>query len=162
TSGADVIVAEGNIQGGDSSSSHARTGIGYLAALSPQPQVVVLTEARGTNFDTYIRELQSRTSYTWPGALPSDGPNSPWSGRRLRSSEDEGTVILTMLPVVDSSSTYLPYSDGYHSARALVRLAVSANGATVNVFGTHLQVGNASARYSSISYLKNWASNYSG
>jgi len=67
-----------------------------------------------------------------------------------------------MLPINDSSSTYLPYADGYHSARALVRVAVNVNGTNVNVLGTHLQVNDASARYNSMAYLKWWASNYSG
>ena len=72
-------------------------------------------------------------------------------GRKLTLiKEDEGTAVLTSLPVVGSSTTHLPYADSYHSARALVRLAVSVNGRTLQIFGTHLQPGNMSARYSSI------------
>ena len=160
--GSELIVAEWNIQVDDASSAHARTVIDYLAALSPQPQVIVLTEARGTQYNTYLNELQNRTPYTWQGVFLSECPPGAWSGSSCTSSEDEGTAVLTSLPVSGSSATYLPYADSYHSARALVRLAVSVNGTMVNVFGTHLQVGNAPARYNSMSYLKNWSSNFSG
>jgi endonuclease/exonuclease/phosphatase family metal-dependent hydrolase len=158
--GAEVIVAEWNMQVDDSSSAHARTVIDYLAALSPQPQVIVLLEARGTQYNTYLNELQNRTSYTWHGAFLSECPPGAWSGSSCTTSEDEGTAVLSSLPVVGSSATYLPYADAWHSARALVRLAVSVNGTTVQVMGTHLQVSNATARYNSMAYLKNWASNF--
>jgi endonuclease/exonuclease/phosphatase family metal-dependent hydrolase len=90
----------------------------------------------------------------------SECPRGAWSGSSCISSEDEGTAVFTSLPIVGSSTTYLPYADPYHSARALVRLAVSVNGTTVQVMGTHLQPGDATARYNSMSYLKNWASNF--
>ena len=157
-----MIVAEWNVQVNDSSAGHARQVIDYLAALSPQPQVIVLTEARGTQYNTYVSELQARTPYAWRGVFLSECPNGAWNGSSCTGSEDEGTAVFTMLPVVGQSTTYLPYADAYHSARALVRLAVSVNGATVNVFGTHLQVSNAPARNSSMAYLKNWASNFGG
>lgn len=160
--GSELIVAEWNIQVDDSGSGHARTVMDYLAAFSPQPQVIVITEAHGSQYNTYLNELQNRTSYSWTGVFLSECPPGAWNGSSCGWSEDEGTAIFTMLPVVGSSSTYLPYADGYHSARALVRLAVSVNGTTVNVFGTHLQVGDANARYGSMSVLKNWSSNYSG
>jgi endonuclease/exonuclease/phosphatase family metal-dependent hydrolase len=161
-SGTDLIVAEWNIQVNDSGSSHARTVIDYLMGLSPQPQVIMITEAHASQWNTYISELQSRSSYSWGGNFLSECPPGAWNGSWCSGSEDEGTAIFTMLPINDKSATYLPYADAYHSARALVRLAVSVNGTNVNVFGTHLQVDNASARYSSMAYLKWWSSNYSG
>ena len=42
-----------------------------------------------------------------------------------------------------------------------MRVAISVNGKTVQVLGTHLQPNNAPARYGSMSVLKNWASNFS-
>ena len=42
-----------------------------------------------------------------------------------------------------------------------MRLAITVGGKTVQVFGTHLQVGNMTARNASMSVLKNWASNFS-
>jgi len=159
--GTDLIVAEWNIQVDDSSSSHARSVIDYLMALTPQPQVIVITEAHASQYNTYINELQNRSSYNWAGNFLSECPLGSWNGW-CTGSEDEGTAIFSMLPINDSSATYLPYADSYHAARALVRLAINVNGANVNVFGTHLQVNNASARYNSMAYLKWWASNYSG
>ncbi|HMC70362.1 MAG TPA: carbohydrate-binding protein, partial [Mycobacteriales bacterium] len=160
SSGSDVTVVEWNIQVNDSSAAHARTVIDHLAALSPQPQVIVLIEARGTQYNTYLNELQNRTPYTWHGVFLSECPPGAWNGSSCTGSEDEGTAVLTSLPVVGSSTTYLPYADSYHSARALVRLALSVNGTTMQVMGTHLQVSNATARNSSMQYLKNWASNF--
>jgi endonuclease/exonuclease/phosphatase family metal-dependent hydrolase len=155
-----VIVAEWNAQVDDSSAAHARTIIDYVAALSPQPQVIVLTEVHGNLYDTYLNELQNRTSYTWHGVFQSECPPGAWNGSSCSTSEDEGTAVFTSLPVVGSSATYLPYADSWHSARALVRLAVSVNGTTMQVFGTHLQVGNATARSNSMAYMRNYASNF--
>ena len=64
-------------------------------------------------------------------------------------------------PIQNTSVGYLPWADAYHSARALVRAAISVNGGTVQVFGTHLQQGNATARASSMIALKNLAAQYS-
>ena len=156
----ELVVATWNVQVDDSSAAHARTVMDYLAALSPQPQVVVLTEVRGTQYNTYLNELQNRTSYAWQGVFLPECPPGAWSGSSCTTSEDEGTAILTMLPVAGSSTTYLPYADAWHSARALVRLAVNLNGVVTQVFGTHLQVNNATARNSSMAYLKNYAGNF--
>ena len=68
-------------------------------------------------------------------------------------SEDEGVGVFTSLPLVSASAIYLPFADGYHSARAAVRAAVGVNGVTVQVFGIHLQ-GQAVARYTSMTTLR--------
>ena len=73
--------------------------------------------------------------------------------------EDEGVGVFTSLPVVGASTAYAPYADNYHSARAVVRLAVSVGGRTLQVFGTHLQ-GVVAARNASMPWLRNWASNF--
>jgi endonuclease/exonuclease/phosphatase family metal-dependent hydrolase len=158
--GTDLIVAEWNIQVDDASAAHARTVIDHLAALSPQPQVLVLTEARASQYNTYLNELQLRTPYTWRGVFLSECPHGGWNGSSCISSEDEGTVVFTSLPVVGSSTTYLPYADAWHSARALIRLAVNVNGTTVHVLGTHLQPNNAAARNASMVYLRSYAANF--
>jgi endonuclease/exonuclease/phosphatase family metal-dependent hydrolase len=159
--GDEVIVATWNISVDDSSSSHAQTVIDYLAALSPQPQVIVIEEAHQFQYNTYINELLNRTGRSWSGAFQTHCPPGAWNGSSCTSSEDEGVGVFTSLPVLGSSAIYLPYADSWHSARAAVRLAVSVSGETVQVFGTHLQSDNAPARYASMTVLKGWAINYS-
>jgi endonuclease/exonuclease/phosphatase family metal-dependent hydrolase len=161
TGGTQISVAAWNIQVDDSSAAHATTVIDYLTALSPQPQVIVIEEAHKSQYSTYISELLNRTGLTWTGAFQTHCPLGAWTGSSCSSSEDEGVGVFSSLPVVSSSVSYLPYPDAYHSARGTVRLAVSVNGETVQVFGVHLQVNNAASRYSSMTYLKSWAANYS-
>ncbi|HUR34811.1 MAG TPA: carbohydrate-binding protein [Vicinamibacterales bacterium] len=159
--GTPVAVVTWNIQVNDSSSGHARTAMDYIAAMSPQPQVVVIQEAHKAQYNTYLDELQSRTGRTWAGAMLTHCYPGAWNGSTCTAPEDEGVAVFSSFPVIDSSTKWLPYADSYHSARAAVRLAINVNGTAVQVFGTHLQVGNASARYASMSVLKGWAGNYS-
>jgi endonuclease/exonuclease/phosphatase family metal-dependent hydrolase len=160
-SGTQISVVEWNVEVNDSSASHAQTVIDYLAALSPQPQVIVMAEAHKSQYNTYISELLNRTGLTWHGVFQTHCPPGAWTGSSCTGTEDEGVGVFTSLPVVDSSVTYLPYADAWHSARAAARLAVNVNGQTVQIIGLHLQVNNATARYNSMAYLKSWASNYS-
>jgi endonuclease/exonuclease/phosphatase family metal-dependent hydrolase len=156
--GSEVIVVQWNIEI-DSSDAHARTTMDYLAALNPQPQIIVIAEARSSAFNTYIDELQNRTGKTWRGAFHTHCPLGAWNGSSCTSSEDEGVGVFTTLPVLDSSGTILPYADQWHSGRAATRLVVSVNGIPLQVFGIHLQV-IPGPRYSSMAYLKSWASNF--
>ena len=156
-----VAVVTWNIQVNDTSAAHARTTMDYLAALSPQPQVIVIEEGYKWLFGTYLAELQARTGLTWQGAFQTHCPPNAWNGSTCTSTEDEGVGVFTSLPVLESSTAYLPYADNYHSARAVVRVAVNAGGRTLQVFGTHLQVGVASARNASMLLLRSWASNFS-
>jgi endonuclease/exonuclease/phosphatase family metal-dependent hydrolase len=159
--GTPVIAVAWNVQVDDSSSSHAQTAIDYLMNLSPQPQIVILEEAHQSQYNTYVSELRARTGQSWNGVMLTHCPPGAWNGSSCSGSEDEGVAVFSSFPVVDSGTQYLPYADAYHSARASVRLAVNINGVVTQVFGAHLQVGNASARYSSMAVLKNWASGYS-
>jgi endonuclease/exonuclease/phosphatase family metal-dependent hydrolase len=160
TSTAGVAVVTWNIQVNDSSAAHARTAMDQLAALSPQPQVIVIEEGRQTQVATYLSELQARTGVTWQGVFQPHCPLNAWNGSSCTVAEDEGVGVFTSLPIVGSSTTYLPYADGYHSARSAVRVAVNANGRTLQIFGAHMQ-GVAAARNSSMPVLKNWASGFS-
>jgi len=150
-----------NVQVDDSSSSHAQTVIDYLMNMSPQPQIVILEEAHKSQYNTYVNELRSRTGQSWNGVMLTHCPPGAWNGSSCSGSEDEGVAVFSSFSVVDSGTKYLPYADAYHSARASVRLALNINGVVTQVFGAHLQVGNAGARYSSMTTLKNWAGGYS-
>ena len=57
---------------------------------------------------------------------------------------------------------WLPFADALITRRrAAVRLAVNVNGTTLQVFATHLQSDNPTARYESMPLLKSWAAGYS-
>jgi endonuclease/exonuclease/phosphatase family metal-dependent hydrolase len=157
--GTELIVAQWNIEVNDSTDAHARTVMDDLAALSPRPQVIVIEEARLSLFNTYINELQNRTGQTWRGAFQTHCPLGAWNGTSCTSSEDEGVGVFTSLPVLDSSGTIMPYADQWHSGRGATRLVVNVNGIPLQVFGVHLQVA-AAPRYSSMAFLKSWASNF--
>jgi len=132
-----------------------------LASLNPQPRIIVLAEARQTQYNTYISELQARTGLTWNGIFQSHCPPGRWNGSSCTGSEDEGVAVLSSLPIQSTSSMFFPYADSWHSARAAVRMAVNVNGVTLQVFGVHLIPNDATARYNSMTLLKNWASNQS-
>ena len=157
---AGIAVVTWNVQIDDSSAAHARTVMDYLAALSPQPQVIVIEEGRQSQYATYINELQARTGLTWSGVFQPHCPSNAWNGSSCTVAEDEGVGVFTSLPIVGSSTTYLPYADAYHSARSAVRVAVNAGGRTLQVMGTHLQ-GWISPRISSMIAFKSWASGFS-
>jgi len=132
-----------------------------LASLNPQPRVVILEEARGSQYSTYVSELQSRTGLSWNGTFLSHCPPGAWNGSSCNGSEDEGVAVLSSLPIQSMSTMYLPYGDSWHSARAAVRVAVNAGGVTLQVFGVHLVPNDAQGRYNSMTVLKNWANNQS-
>lgn len=159
-SGTPVSVVTWNVQVNDSSATHARRVIGYLASMSPQPQVIVIQEAHKSQYNTYLDELQARTGRTWTGAMLTHCPLGSWNGSTCTTTIDEGVAVFSSFRVVDSSTKWLPYADPYHAARAAVRLAIDVDGVTVQVFGVHLQVGSASARNSSMTMLKAWGRNY--
>jgi len=156
----DVPVVTWNINVSDSSAAHAKAAMGYLMGLTPRPQIIVVQEARQSQFNTYLSELQARTGVSWSGVMKTHCPPGKWSGSACTGTEDEGVGVFTSLPLQNSSVLYFPYADAYHSARAAVRAAISVNGVTMQVFGVHLIPGNATARYSSMTTLKSTASNY--
>jgi len=158
--GTQVPVVTWNVQVNDPGAGHAQEVIAHIAAMSPQPQVVVLEEAHKSQYYTYLSALQSRTGRAWDGVMETHCAPGAWNGSWCSSAEDEGVAVFSSLPVVDRSTGFVGYADSYHSARAVARLAINVNGVVVQVFGTHLQVGSASARNGSMSVLKGWAGNY--
>lgn len=159
-SSATIPVVTWNVQVDDGSAAHARTVMRYLAGLSPRPRVLVIEEAHQSQYATYLDELRVQTGQTWSGAMLTHCAPGGWTGTTCTAPRDEGVAVLSSLPIIDSGTKWLPYADAYHSARAAVRVALDVNGTAVQVFGVHLQVGNASARNSSMSLLKAWAGGY--
>lgn len=159
--GTSISVVTWNIQVNDPSADHARAVMAQIAAMSPQPQVVVIEEAHRSQYGTYIDELQARTGRAWSGDMLTHCAPGAWTGSTCAAPEDEGVAVFSSFPVIDSSSRWLPYADAWHSARAAVRLTISVNNAPVQVFGVHLQPDYPSARNASMSVLKEWAAGYS-
>ena len=114
-----------------------------------------------SQFNTYLDQLRVRTGQTWQGVFQNHCPPGAWNGSSCNSSSDEGVAVFTSLSIVSTGTTFAGYADQWHSARGVARAAISVNGVTVQVISVHLpQV--ASARYSSMAYLKSYASRYSG
>ncbi len=158
--GTTVTVVTWNIHY-NANASYAQRAMDLLMALSPRPQVVIIQEAVRSQFNTYLERLKARTGQTWTGHFANHCPKGALSGSSCTSSEEEGVAVLTSLPVTSKSSRLLPYADAWHSARALVRVAVTVGGVQLQVFGTHLQPDQPAARYNSMSVVKSYAANYS-
>lgn len=156
--GANVSVVTWNAKIG-ASDSRARGTIDALMNLSPRPEILILQEVHRSLYAVYIEQLRARTGQGWQGVFQNHCPPGAWNGTSCTSSEDEGVAVFTSLPVVGTSTGFLPYSDQWHSARGFARAAVNVNGIVTHVFSVHLQ-SVASSRYSSMSYLKSVASNY--
>jgi endonuclease/exonuclease/phosphatase family metal-dependent hydrolase len=163
--GTSVVIADWNIQVSDST-GHAQTVIDTLMALNPRPQIIILQEAYKSLYNTYVDRLNSVTGMSWSGVFKTHCPPGAWNGSSCTGQEEEGVAIFSSLPVSDTLGIHLPYSDCYHSARALAHATVSVNGVPLHVFGTHLQTGGCGneqqARYNSMSMIKSFAANYSG
>ncbi len=156
----DVTVVTWNLHV-DSSAAHARSVMDQIAAMNPQPQIVIVEEASRSVYQTYIDELQARTGKTWQGAFQTHCPSGAWNGSSCTRTEDEGVGVFTSFRIVDSSSKYLPYADAWHSARASVRAAIDVGGIVVQAFAVHLQPNDATARRNSIAVFKTWSGAYS-
>jgi endonuclease/exonuclease/phosphatase family metal-dependent hydrolase len=88
--------------------------------------------------------LNQRTGHTWRAVF---APHKGGSG--------EGTLILTRLPIVSSStSNYL--------SRGFARATVKVGTVNVNVFSAHLSWSPTSYRTSQLNHLMNWAAQFSG
>jgi endonuclease/exonuclease/phosphatase family metal-dependent hydrolase len=164
TSGTTLPVATWNLKI-DTTSTHARVAMDTLMAIGPRPEVIAIQEADSAMFSTYIDELQQQTGKTWYGAFATHCEPGKWNGSSCTTAWYQGVGIFSTHPILNSSSTLLPYADCWTSARAALRAAISVNGTTVQVMTTHLQTGSctdvATARYNSMAKLKSWASNYS-
>jgi endonuclease/exonuclease/phosphatase family metal-dependent hydrolase len=159
--GSSISAVTWNIQVNDSGASHAQQAIDHIMAMTPQPKVVVLQEARESLYTTYIGELQARSGASWQGVMRTHCPAGAWNGSACTSSEDEGVAVFSSLPVVDSGTTFLPYADSYHSARGVARLAVNVGGVVLQVYSVHLPPNDVSARAGAMSTLKSYASGFS-
>lgn len=164
TSGTTLPVATWNLKI-DTTSTHARVAMDTLMAIGPRPEVITIQEADSAMFSTYIDELQQQTGKTWYGAFATHCEPGKFNGSSCTTAWYQGVGIFSTHPILNSSSTLLPYADCWTSARAALRAAINVNGTTVQVMTTHLQTGSctdvATARYNSMAKLKSWASNYS-
>ena len=164
-SASNISVLSWNIRIDDYSEAHARAVMAQSIAVSPRPQIILIQEAYSTHYGTYLDELQRQTGTTWYGAFATSCPSGGWNGSSCTANTDGGIGIFSSFPIVDTSSIQFAFADCWTSTRPALRAAVNVNGKVVQVFNAHLQTGSCSnvtqQRYSSMSILKNWASNYS-
>jgi endonuclease/exonuclease/phosphatase family metal-dependent hydrolase len=145
-----------SVEAGKGTDVQARAAMGYIAALTPVPQIVVVQEALQSQFATYIDELQNRTGLAWSGFFATHCAPQSWANGACSQTQDEGVGIFSSLPIVDTTSTYLAFPDEWHSARAAVRAAININGRVVQVFGAHMS-NTTSARNSMMIALTSFA-----
>lgn len=160
-----VPVITWNIRINDSSEAHARLAMDLLVQTAPRPEIIVIQEGYAYHVNTYVDELQKQTGRTWHAVFATHCAPGNWNGSSCNTPWHEGVGIFTSFPVVDWSSTLMPYADCWTSARAAVRAAVNVNGTVVQVLGTHLQSNSCGdmspQRRSSMAHLKQWASQLS-
>ena len=70
------------------------------------------------------------------------------------AAKGQGNLILTTFPIVASDQRLLSYS------RSVARAQIVVNGATVNVFSTHLDADSSARRETQIGELKAWAASF--
>jgi endonuclease/exonuclease/phosphatase family metal-dependent hydrolase len=158
----DPVVVTWNIdsvEAGKGTDVHARAAMTSIAAMTPLPQIVVLQEALQSQFATYIDELQNRTGLVWRGFFATHCSPGAWTNGACSATQDEGVGIFSSLPIVESTSTYLPFPDDWHSARVAVRAAINISGRVVQVFAAHMS-NTTSARNRMMSALCSYAQQF--
>ncbi|CAN5864157.1 hypothetical protein BH24ACI4_BH24ACI4_08070 [soil metagenome] len=111
--------------------------------------VVLLQEASNFNEDmerTYPDKLRQLTGQNW---------SAVWASHFGRYSENEGTLILTRLPIVDRSTRRI-YDRGF------TRVLVDVGGIHVNVLNAHLDWYDTGMRSAQLEDFMWWGSQFSG
>jgi endonuclease/exonuclease/phosphatase family metal-dependent hydrolase len=111
--------------------------------------VIVLQEA--STYDehmptTYRDRLRQLTGHNW---------QSVWAPGVNCAAGCQGSLILTRLPIVDSSVAQF-------SGSSPARVAVDVGGIRVNIFGLHLDYFNTSLRTTQLYEAMNWARSFGG
>ena len=164
--GTTLSAATWNIRINDSSETHARVAMDTLLAIGPAPRGH--RDPGGVQLDCSTRTSTSssaRRARRGTACSPRTVHRGTGTAARVLQPGIRAWASSRPTTILNSSSTLFPYADCWTSARVGLRAAVDVNGTTLQVFTTHLQTGSctavAQARYSSMSKLKTWASNYS-
>jgi endonuclease/exonuclease/phosphatase family metal-dependent hydrolase len=147
------------VEPGNDGGARATAAMDAITSLNDVPQIIILEEALYSQFPTYLAELQNRTGLAWDGIFAAHCALGGWMGSWCSANENEGVAVLTSFPMVDSSTTYLPFADDWHSARAVARAAVSVSGWIVQVFGAHMS-NTPSARQNMMTSLIAYAQSF--
>jgi endonuclease/exonuclease/phosphatase family metal-dependent hydrolase len=111
--------------------------------------VLLLQEAStwdGDQVNQFPILLQQRTGQTW---------RAVWAPHNATTRTGEGTLILTRLPIVSSSTSN-------YSSRGFGRVTVRVGSVNVNVFNAHLAWSPTSTRTAHLNHLMNWAAQFAG
>jgi endonuclease/exonuclease/phosphatase family metal-dependent hydrolase len=158
-----------NLQVGQSDAIR-QSQMDQIAALSPMPTIVALQEADSTQFanGVYQSRLQAQTGMKWNGVFQRHCPLNSWnaSTRSCSGVESEGVAILTPYTIVAQSTTMLPGTDCWHSARGAAHAEIDVHGYRLHVLTTHLSTGTcgdpAAIRQQQVAALKTWAAGIGG
>jgi endonuclease/exonuclease/phosphatase family metal-dependent hydrolase len=93
----------------------------------------------------YAAMLKAATGKTWYYTF----------AERDGATNGQGNLILTTFPIAASGQKLLSYS------RSVARAQIVVNGATVNIFSTHLDADSATRRVTQMGELKAWAATFS-
>src|SRR6185295_12337189 len=104
----------------------------FIANLTPQPAVVAVQELPGIYASDFATSLGNATGLSWNFRYAAHKqPN-------CTSDFAEGVAIFTTFSIVDSETALFPFADTWVCKRAAVRVALSINGSTVQVFTSHM------------------------
>jgi endonuclease/exonuclease/phosphatase family metal-dependent hydrolase len=142
-----IKVMTWNIRFGKNASGVVSLASYATVMASSGADVILLQEAStwdGDQVNAFPILLRQRTGNTWRAVF------APHKG-----SGGEGTLILTRLPIVSSStSNYLN--------RGFARATVKVGTVNVNVFSAHLVWSPTSYRTAQLNHLMNWAGHFAG
>jgi endonuclease/exonuclease/phosphatase family metal-dependent hydrolase len=119
------------------------------AIASSGADVVLLQEAQTFDLSmphTYPAALQQLTGHRWYGV---------WSPHGGRYTDNEGTLILSRLPLVDQSTM------NAHE-RGFSRVLVDVGGVHVNIFNAHLDWDDTGRRSAQLIEFMSWMRNFGG
>jgi endonuclease/exonuclease/phosphatase family metal-dependent hydrolase len=148
---------------------NVRSGQNLSGALNIDAQVALMADA-GAHI-IILQEVTITTTADLPTryesgleALTGQEWYAVWApAPRRETATPEGNLLLTTLPIIESSTLEIDSvpSDPtwYDTKRSAVRASVAVNGSIVNVFGTHLAV-NATQRAAQMQTLLAWIATF--
>jgi endonuclease/exonuclease/phosphatase family metal-dependent hydrolase len=113
----------------------------YIANFNPD--LVSLCEMPPDDVSTLVSYLNSKTGRTWYNYFVPKAPGIP-----------EGNLVLSKFSFVSTSSKYLT------NERSVAQVTVNVGGRNVNFFATHLEAYDSTIRYSQVTQLQSFMSNF--
>jgi len=113
----------------------------YIATFNPD--LVSLCEMPPDDVNTLVSLLSQKTGRTWYNYFVPKAPGIP-----------EGNLVLSKFSFVSTSAKYLS------NERSVAQVTVNVGGRNVNFFATHLEAYDSGIRYSQVTQLQGFMSNF--